>query len=122
MAGRLEDEGLLRGTTSFVRDLPHDDCAHVVFVRSQVAAGAVRSIDASAARAAPGVAAVLTGDDLGLAPFSYFAALSVAPEAPESNRYRRDPRRSPLPVLRPLSRISAHSRGEVAEWLNALDC
>ena len=72
MAGRLEDERLLRGTTRFVRDLEHDDCAHVVFVRSQVAAGAIERIDTTQALTAPGVVAVLTADDLDLADFSYF--------------------------------------------------
>ncbi len=69
---RLEDEGLLRGATAFVRDLPADDCAHVVFVRSQVAAGALTHLDTSGAASAPGVRAVLTAADLGLEPFSYF--------------------------------------------------
>ena len=69
---RREDEGLLRGTTSFVRDLPSDDCSHVVFVRSQLAAGTLTHLDASAALGAPGVVAVLTAEDLALEPFSYF--------------------------------------------------
>ena len=72
MAGRLEDEGLLRGATAFVRDLPSDDCAHVVFVRSQVAAGTIEEIGTVAASAAPGVVGVVTAADLGLAPFSFF--------------------------------------------------
>ena len=72
MAGRLEDNELLRGETQFVRDLPRADCAHAVFVRSQVAAGEIVRIDCSAAAAAPGVIGVLTADDLRLQPFNYY--------------------------------------------------
>ena len=72
MAGRREDQGLLTGSTPFVRDMPHDDCAHVVFVRSHVAAGVIERIDASHAERLDGVHAVLVASDLGLAPFSFF--------------------------------------------------
>ncbi len=73
--GRFEDEGLLRGTTRFVRDLRRDDCAHVAYVRSPVASGRIRSICTGGATAVPGVVAVLTAADLGLAPFSYYEAV-----------------------------------------------
>ncbi|MDH3678490.1 MAG: xanthine dehydrogenase family protein molybdopterin-binding subunit [Acidimicrobiia bacterium] len=73
--GRFEDEGLLRGTTRFVRDLQRDDCAHAVYVRSPVASGRIRSIRTGEAAAVPGVVAVLTAADLGLAPFSYYEAV-----------------------------------------------
>ncbi|MDG2111428.1 MAG: xanthine dehydrogenase family protein molybdopterin-binding subunit [Actinomycetota bacterium] len=75
MAGRIEDEGFLRGETAFVRDLAHDDCSHVTFVRSHVASGRIERIDVSAAAAVAGVSAVLTANDLALAPFSFFAPL-----------------------------------------------
>ncbi len=68
--GRFEDEGLLQGASRFVRDLRRDDCAHVVYVRSPVASGRIRSVATVAAAAVPGVVAVLTAADLGLAPFN----------------------------------------------------
>ena len=55
-----------------MRDLPSDDCLHLVYVRSPVAAGTVRSISTEEAAAAPGVAAVLVAADLNLPPFSYY--------------------------------------------------
>jgi CO/xanthine dehydrogenase Mo-binding subunit len=73
--GRLEDEGLLRGTTPFMRDLDRGDCAHVVYVRSPVAAGRIRSVRTDEATAMPGVVAVLTAADLELEPFSYYPAV-----------------------------------------------
>ncbi len=69
---RREDPGLLRGDTAFVRDLPHDDCAHLVFVRSIAAHGDIEAIDVSEALAQPGVEAVLTAADLDLAPFRFY--------------------------------------------------
>ncbi|MEZ5233517.1 MAG: xanthine dehydrogenase family protein molybdopterin-binding subunit [Acidimicrobiales bacterium] len=76
--GRREDAGLLRGRTTFVRDLPFEDGAHVAFVRSTIAHGELRGIDASAAQGAPGVQAVLTATDLGLAPFRFFDPIPEA--------------------------------------------
>jgi len=77
---RLEDRDLVRGASAYTADLrpPElDGALHVAFVRSPVAAGAIRTVDGSAAMSEPGVVAVLTGRDLlddpsirGLAPFS----------------------------------------------------
>ena len=69
---RREDPGLVRGETAFVRDLPHADCLHLAFVRSIEAHGDLLGIDTVAALAQPGVAAVVTAADLGLAPFRFF--------------------------------------------------
>ena len=61
---RFEDPRLLRGQGRFVDDVNLPGQAYMVVVRSPHAAARIRSIDATAAAAAPGVAAVLTGDDL----------------------------------------------------------
>lgn len=61
---RFEDERLLRGQGRFVEALPVAGCLEAVFVRSTVANGRIRSIDATAALGLPGVVAVLTGRDL----------------------------------------------------------
>lgn len=60
---RLEDERLVTGAGRYTDDirLPYE--AHAVFVRSPHAHAVIRSIDAEAARATPGVLAVLTGAD-----------------------------------------------------------
>jgi carbon-monoxide dehydrogenase large subunit len=61
---RFEDERLLRGEGRFIDDLSVAGCLEAVFVRSTIAHGALRGVDAAAARAMPGVTAVLTGRDL----------------------------------------------------------
>ena len=61
---RVEDEPLLRGKGRFVDDLDISDVLHIAFLRSPVAHGRLKAVDASAAKAFPGVAAVLTFADL----------------------------------------------------------
>ena len=61
---RVEDEALLRGEGRFLDDLePVPHACHAAIVRSQLAHARVR-VDASEARAAPGVVGVLTGDEV----------------------------------------------------------
>ncbi|PZX16192.1 xanthine dehydrogenase molybdenum binding subunit apoprotein [Palleronia aestuarii] len=63
------------GTARYVDDIPVPrDCLHLAFGLSDVAAGTIDAMDLSAVRAAPGVVAVLTAEDL---PF----ANDVAPAA-----------------------------------------
>ena len=61
---RVEDAPLLRGQGRFVDDLNIPGAWHVAFLRSPVAHGLLKSIDAGAAKAFPGVHAVLTFADL----------------------------------------------------------
>ncbi len=60
---RKEDARLLTGRGRFVSDLSLPGMLHVAFVRSPLAHGRIRRIDAAAARRSPGVVAVVTGDD-----------------------------------------------------------
>jgi len=62
---RNEDRRLLTGQALFVDDVAFPDLLHAALLRSPIAHGRVRSIDASAARQRPGVIAVYTADDLG---------------------------------------------------------
>ena len=62
---RREDERLLRGLGRFCDDLAVAGCLHAVFVRSPHARARIGAIAAAAARAMPGVRAVLTGAELG---------------------------------------------------------
>ena len=64
---RIEDFRFLRGRGQFVDDLARENLLHAVILRSAVAHGRIRSIDAAAARARPGVHAVITAADLGAA-------------------------------------------------------
>jgi aerobic carbon-monoxide dehydrogenase large subunit len=61
---RLEDDSLVRGFGRFAADVPLPRQTHAYFVRSPHAFADVRSIDTAAARAVPGVLAVLTADDM----------------------------------------------------------
>lgn len=61
---RLEDEVLLTGSATFVDDFNLPGMLHASFVRSPVAHARITSVDVTAARALPGVAAVYTIDDL----------------------------------------------------------
>jgi carbon-monoxide dehydrogenase large subunit len=60
---RLEDLRLLRGAGQYSDDISMPGQAHAVFVRSPHAHAFIKRIDCAAARAKPGVIAVLTGAD-----------------------------------------------------------
>ena len=60
---RFEDPRLLRGEGRFVHDVNLSGQLHAVLVRSPHAHASIVSIDIKAAAAAPGVIAVLTGED-----------------------------------------------------------
>ena len=61
---RLEDPALLTGRGCFVDDIALPNALHAAFVRSPHPHALIRGIDAGAARALPGVAAVLSFDDI----------------------------------------------------------
>jgi aerobic carbon-monoxide dehydrogenase large subunit len=61
---RREDRRFLLGKARYTDDIVLPEQTWAVFVRSPYAHAAIRSIDASKAAAAPGVLAVLTGDDV----------------------------------------------------------
>ncbi len=61
---RAEDEALVRGRGNYVDDVKLPGMAHAAFVRSEQAHAMIRDIDCEAARALPGVHAVLTFADL----------------------------------------------------------
>jgi len=61
---RREDPRLLSGHGRYADDVSLPGQLHVAFLRSDVPAGDIRSIDTTAAKALPGVAAVYIGADL----------------------------------------------------------
>ena len=61
---RLEDDPLVRGLGRFAADVTETGQAYAYFVRSPHAFADVRSIDTSAAKAVPGVLAILTAADM----------------------------------------------------------
>ena len=61
---RFEDHRLLTGQSSFVDDMTRPGMLHALIIRSPHGHARIRSIDASAALALPGVAAVITAQDI----------------------------------------------------------
>src|SRR5437870_10179711 len=62
---RLEDLRFLRGRGQYVDDLARADVLHAAILRSSIAHGRPRSIDAAGALKIPGVHSVVTAADLG---------------------------------------------------------
>jgi carbon-monoxide dehydrogenase large subunit len=65
---RSEDPELVTGAGRYVADLPLEGKVHAVFVRSDVAHGVVQAVHTEDAVGLPGVVAVWTAADLGVAP------------------------------------------------------
>ncbi|MEA2878112.1 MAG: aerobic carbon-monoxide dehydrogenase large subunit [Hyphomicrobiales bacterium] len=93
---RTEDPRLLTGRGSFVDDR-QVNALHVAFRRSEHAHARIVSIDCAAARAAPGVIAVFTADDLSVKPLlaasrmkGYYAT-PILPLARDKVRYVGEP-------------------------------
>jgi len=61
--GRQEDIRFVSGHGRYTADIVPENSLYAVFLRSTVAAGTITRLDCGAARAAPGVVAVLTADD-----------------------------------------------------------
>ena len=80
---RVEDPALLSGRGRFVDDIDLPGALQACFVRSPYAHATIKSVDAAAARAMPGVHAVLTAEDL-----------------PERMRSERIPNLMPNPAAR----------------------
>ncbi len=72
---RTEDPALLTGAARYLADLPLVGELHAVFVRSDVAHGTIRAIHTADAAGMPGVMAVLTAAELGVAPHHGFVAV-----------------------------------------------
>src|SRR5262245_44209011 len=83
---RIEDLRFLRGRGRYVDDIVRDGMLHAAILRSSVAHGRIRSIDATAALARSGVHAVITAADV-------LAALGAVPAIPM--------RQEVMPVFKP---------------------
>jgi carbon-monoxide dehydrogenase large subunit len=82
---RREDRALIAGRGRFVDDLGAAGALHLLLARSPHAHARIRSIDAGAARRAPGVVAVVTAEDLGAIgpiPLVRLAPGTLVPEYP----------------------------------------
>jgi len=101
---RIEDAALLRGEGRFTEDMAPPDAAHLVFLRSTVAAGRITHLDASAARAMPGVLAVIDADIL--------AAEGVGPVPPPTIPKHLLPGLIHAPPFPNLARDAVHHVGQ----------
>lgn len=77
---RLEDEPLLRGKARFADDLQFPGMLHAAFLRSSMAHARIERVETAAAKALPGVVAILTAVDL--APWVTANELRVALPSP----------------------------------------
>jgi carbon-monoxide dehydrogenase large subunit len=87
---RREDLRFVTGRGRYLDDLVFEGLAHAVVLRSPHAHAQITRIDANNARAAPGVLAVLTADDVagdGLQPLRPSAEANVQPAS--ASRLRR---------------------------------
>jgi carbon-monoxide dehydrogenase large subunit len=72
---RTEDPELLTGAARYLNDLELPGKLHAVFARSEVAHAGLATVHVDDALATPGVVAVLTAADLGVAPHHTFAVV-----------------------------------------------
>src|SRR6478609_3597416 len=77
--GRREDLRLVTGQGLYAADRRFEGEAHALFLRADRAHARIVSIDANAARAMPGVLAILTGADTKAAGYGSAAPLVVYP-------------------------------------------
>ncbi|HLJ22367.1 MAG TPA: molybdopterin cofactor-binding domain-containing protein, partial [Stellaceae bacterium] len=112
---RTEDWRLLRGRGRYTDDITLPREARLYVLRSPHAAARIRSVDATAARAASGVRAIVTGEDALKERFGTFASRVM--------RQRPDGKPNFVPPYRPLAVERVHHVGEpvaaiVAETLD----
>src|SRR5262249_18383687 len=74
---RIEDGRLITGKGSFADDVNAPGQAHAIFLRSNLGHGLIRTIDVGKALTAPGVLAVITGEDLRAAGVGYIPYLPL---------------------------------------------
>jgi carbon-monoxide dehydrogenase large subunit len=91
---RKEDATLLRGEGRYTDDINLPGQAHATMLRSNVAHGRIRSIDTAAAKAMPGVLAVITGADLS----QYGTLQSALPFKSRDGSDLKKPGRPALPI------------------------
>lgn len=89
---RIEDPALLAGLGLYAGDAPMPGLTWLVFVRSPFAHARINSVDVSAARAIPGVLAVITGEQMakaGVKPLAGAAGFKRADGSPVASSPRR---------------------------------
>ncbi|MGH8057461.1 MAG: xanthine dehydrogenase family protein molybdopterin-binding subunit, partial [Candidatus Entotheonellia bacterium] len=115
---RVEDPVLVTGKGCYVDDIQLPGTLHMAFLRSPYPHAKILSMNASAAKAMPGVVAVVTGDDL-----SEHLHVPIVPIVPGMKV-------PPHPLLArdavhaagvPLAAVVAHSRALAQDAANAIE-
>ena len=119
---RIEDRALVTGRGRYVDDLRPEGCLSAAFYRSPYAHARIKTIDTTAARAMPGVVAVLTIEDLR----PYLTSDSISTGLPSAAiRYAAD-----RPILstgevvyvgEAITLVIAASRSEAEDAVEAID-
>jgi carbon-monoxide dehydrogenase large subunit len=120
---RVEDARFLTGRGRYVADLDAPGALHAVTLRSPHAHAAIRALDATAAREAPGVLAVLTAADLdaeGIRPLPCTSVLAsvkpmVVPDRPVLARDRARHVGQPVAFVVAESEAAARDAAELIE-------
>lgn len=102
--GRHEDQRLLRGEGIYTSDVQLPNLAHAAVLRSPHASARIKRLDASAARTAPGVLAVLTFADIA----------HIAKPFPQVQPHQDLQSRMPYPLVRELVRFAGEPVAIVA--------
>jgi len=80
---RVEDQRILTGRGRYIDDLHLPNLLHAAFLRSPLPHARIRSVDAEAARQAPGVVAVYTGEDMRTLTRPVEISMSLGQRVPE---------------------------------------
>ena len=116
---RVEDPALLRGEGTYVDNLKIEGMLTLHFVRSPIAHATIRSIDASAARAMPGVVGVYSATDLAFPPAPALMTLRPGAVRPALAEDRVNFVGDPVVVVVAESRATIRSPGPTSSCADA---
>ena len=97
---RKEDPRLITGASTYVDDVKLPGILHAAFVRSPLPHGVLNGLDTSEAETAPGVVAIITGDNIG----EYLANIDTTGAGEDTGEEdASDGDEIPVPPIRPLA-------------------
>ena len=105
---RKEDPRLITGTSTYVDDVQLPGILHAAFVRSEYAHGILNSVDVTEAEAAPGVVAIITGENIG----DYLKSIDSEGAGEDTGEEEEDEGSIHVPPIRPLATGKVRYVGE----------
>ncbi|HEY7064979.1 MAG TPA: xanthine dehydrogenase family protein molybdopterin-binding subunit [Chloroflexota bacterium] len=115
---RVEDQRLITGQGRYVEDVSLPNTLSLAFVRSPYAHARITKIDVEAARQAPGVVAVLTGQDVPVIPKMPLVPMAPNPNVPPYEPLARDTVRC---VGAPVVAVAAETRAQAVDAAQLVD-